>query len=261
MTLSSLEKEILMCHAKEIDRAHLIAHPELFDDKDPKYRSLLKRRLKHEPIAYLTGYQPFLGLNIFVNRDVLIPRPETEEMVEIAIELIKLCSPNPKSCIVVDIGTGSGVIAVSLARYLKYLRIIGVDSSPKAIKIAKMNAAFHKVKSRCRFFVGDMFAPLKRKADMIIANPPYIPSNDIKILMPDVKNWEPHSALDGGKDGLKYIKEIIKNSPKYLNKGGFLLLEFGAGQARAVKKEAKRFFIFVNIKKDLSGIDRFLIAA
>jgi len=259
MNLSLFEKEILMCHALGIDHARLISHPELFDEKNTKYLSYKKRRLKHEPVAYITGFQPFMGLKIFVGRSVLIPRPETEELVEKAIDIIKQNTVHGKRYTVHDIGTGSGAIAIVLTKNLPNIKVIGIDSSPKAIKIAKKNAKYHKVSKRCKFVIGDLLDTINIKADMIISNPPYIPTDQIKNLMPDVKDWEPHSALNGGRDGLKYIKEIIKTAPKYLKKEGVLLLEFGINQSKEIKKAAGNYFSKVNILNDLSEKERFLI--
>ncbi|MFA4967658.1 MAG: peptide chain release factor N(5)-glutamine methyltransferase [Candidatus Margulisiibacteriota bacterium] len=256
MTLTLFEKEILMSHALKIDRAHLVSHPELFDEENPVYRSLVKRRLKHEPLAYITGYQPFLGLNFFVDHSVLIPRPETEELVELAAHYALRIA----HYLILDIGTGSGAIAVSLAKSLLNAIVIGTDSSPEAIKVAEHNAKLHKVEKQCKFIVGNLFGAVDQKADIIISNPPYIPTGDLKDLMPDVRDWEPHSALDGGPDGLKYIIEIIRNAPKHLNRPGHLLIEFGMGQAKEIESEAKKYFDLVEIKKELSGIDRFLHA-
>jgi len=257
MNLTLFEKEILMCHALGIDHARLISHPELFDEKNTKYLSYKKRRQKHEPIAYITGFEPFMGLKIFVDRSVLIPRPETEELVELVINIITSLHVTRYS--ILDIGTGSGAIAVALAKYLPNVNVIGIDSSAKAIKIAKKNARYHKVAKRCKFVIGDLLDTINIKADMIISNPPYIPTGKIKNLMPDVKDWEPHSALNGGRDGLKYIKEIIKTAPKYLKKEGILILEFGINQSKAIKQAAENYFGGVKILKDLSGKDRFLI--
>ena len=152
-----------MAHALKIDRGQILSHPELFDETNPEYLEMVKRRLKHEPIAYITGYQPFFGLDIMVDRNVLVPRPETEEMVEIAEKFLK-----NKKGLVYDIGTGSGAIAVCLARRLPGITVVGTDSSPGAIGIAKKNAAGLD----CQFIVADLFEGLTGPAQMIISNPP-----------------------------------------------------------------------------------------
>ena len=198
-----------------------------------------------------------MGLKIFVDRSVLIPRPETEEMVEKAIDILK---DKGKRLKVLDIGTGSGAIAVALAKNIDDISVIGIDLSPAAVKIAEKNAKYNKVSNRCTFKLGNLFNPIDTKADLIISNPPYIPGGEIDKLMREVRDWEPRSALNGGKDGLTYIKKIIKSAPKYLKNEGILMLEFGVNQSEAIKNEAKKYFMSVEIIKDLSGKDRFLIA-
>jgi release factor glutamine methyltransferase len=255
VTLSLFEKEILMCHALKIPRAQLLIHPELYDENNPDYRLMEARRLKHEPLAYITGHQPFFGIRILVDRNVLIPRPETEELIEHALKLMK-----KRDGLVYDIGTGSGAIAVCIAKHLPDISMIGTDTSPEAVEIAKKNAVMHQVEKRCSFIVTDLFEGLTEEAEMIVSNPPYIPTGDIPGLMPDVKDWEPVSALDGGADGLDHIRRIIDYAPDYLTEDGLLVMEFGYGQVEKVKLEANRNFAEVEILKDLSGIDRFLVA-
>jgi release factor glutamine methyltransferase len=256
MIPTRFEKELLMCHALKIDRSRLLAHPELFNEKDPAYLASLERRLNHEPIAYITGYQPFLGKNIFVDRSTLIPRPETEELVMLAFDQIK----DKARVNVLDIGTGSGCIAVLMAIKHSGALICGTDISVESINMARRNAEFHGVAERVRFEIGDLFGGQSIKYDIIISNPPYIPSSDINGLMPDVRDYEPLAALDGGTAGLDHIMRIIKESRKHLAAKGHLLLEFGFGQSDRIKKAAEHEFPQVKIKSDLSGIPRFLIA-
>ncbi|KAF0133160.1 MAG: release factor glutamine methyltransferase [Candidatus Saganbacteria bacterium] len=247
---------ILMCHALKISHSHLAAHPELFDKNNPIYKKYLERRKNHEPIAYILGFQPFLGLNIQVNKNVLIPRPETEYMAELAIKYL----PKNKNTIIADIGCGSGCLSIALAHYLTKSKLFAVDPSKKALNIAKLNANSHNLSKRIKFIKGDLFSKLHSKFDCIISNPPYIPTGEIDKLMPDVSHWEPKIALNGGKDGQKFIKRIIADSPKHLKPNGFLLVEFGYKQSKAVEKLANKYFNCVEIIKDLSGIKRYLLA-
>ena len=238
-----LEAEILLSYALRISRAQLITQSDKIIEDIRKIKDLLKRRAKHEPTAYITGVQPFMSLNFFVNRSVLIPRPETELLVEEAIKLY------PK--LVVDVGTGSGCIAISLAKALPNSKVIGIDSSSEALKVAVKNAKYHKVADRCQFIKGNLLLPHKEKVELIISNPPYIPSAEIEKLQPEVRDWEPREALDGGKDGLDYIRQIIKAAPDHLKPNGILLLEFGVNQAGDIQRTAKSYFSKTRIIKDL----------
>jgi release factor glutamine methyltransferase len=251
------EAELLLTAALGIKKSELVLYQsKLVEDKSFKcYQDLVKRRLKHEPSAYIVGYQPFLGLDILVDRHVLIPRPETELLAEKAIALLK--SDRPLT--VADIGTGSGCLAVALAKQLPNVKVIGIDQSGDALKLAAKNARAAKVSDRCTFLRGDLLKPLEEKVDLIIANPPYIPSKDLAGLQPEVKDWEPRQALDGGKDGLDYIRKIITESPKHLNPGGWLVMEFGFGQAAEIEKLAGASFELSEFVRDYAQIPRILI--
>lgn len=281
-----LEAEILLVHNLDIKKSELILNQSLaIDDKAFKrYKDLIARRGKHEPTAYITGYQPFMSLNIMVNRSVLIPRPETELLVETVIKLVRSSELGVRSFVIADVGTGSGAIAVSLAKNLPNVKVVGIDSSPDAIKVARRNAETHGVGDRCEFIVGDMFGALKNVGtgfmpvrneqtgtspvptlpfDIIVTNLPYIPSAEIGKLQPEIKDWEPKQALDGGKDGLDYIRKLINDAPGHLTNQpfNFLFLEFGFGQAGAVESLAKVKFKNVEIIKDYAGIPRILKAS
>lgn len=261
MTWTIFETEILLAHTLGLKRIELHTnHKKVLSQAElSRFKSLIKRRSKHEPIAYITNRQPFMSLDFYVDRSVLIPRPETEELVELTIDLIKSSPVTRHPLLVADIGTGCGAIAISLAKYLPDIKVIGIDSSPDAIKIAQRNAEHHKVDNRCQFIIGNMLEPLKEKFDIIVSNPPYIPSDDIDHLEPDVKDWEPRKALDGGKDGLSCIRKLIQESPKYLKKEGFLVFEFGINQAEKIKELTKGVFQEIKIIKDASGKERFFL--
>ncbi|MFH1362029.1 MAG: peptide chain release factor N(5)-glutamine methyltransferase, partial [bacterium] len=253
------EAEILLCHVLKTPRSKLFSHPErkLTRAEQKLYDELLDRRKKHEPIAYIVQNQPFMSLDFYVNPNVLIPRPETELLVEQAINsLIPHTSyPTP---IIADIGTGSGCIAITLAKYLPKAKIIAIDSSKEALKIAERNAKTHRVIKQIEFRLGNLLKPLKEKVDLIISNPPYIPRAEIEKLDPDVKDFEPRAALDGGVDGLDYIRKLISQSPSPLKPHtSSLLLEIGYNQGAKAKELAKHY-AKVEVIKDLSGHDRIL---
>ncbi len=260
-----LEAEILLAHALGLKRIELYTDHEriLTEEELSRFKELIQRRSQHEPIAYITGTQPFLSLDFYVDRSVLIPRPETEQLVEIAIDSLKRpSSPVPRPT-VFDIGTGCGAIAISLAKFIPDVKVTGIDSSVQALKIAQRNADHHKVSNKCQFIQGNMFEPLKEKATMIISNPPYIPTDEIATLESDVKDWEPREALDGGKDGLDYIREIIKEAPNHLSTQppkGLLLIEIGEDQGEQVRQlaESSGEYEGIVIIKDLYGKDRIL---
>lgn len=255
-----LEAEILLSHTLAVPRIQLYVQFEriLKDDELAKYKALILRRSKHEPIAYITGHQPFMSLDFEVNPSVLIPRPETEKLVEIGIETGKLIE-KPE---IADIGVGSGSIAVSLAKYLPKAKIVGVDSSKEALEVAKRNAEKVGVADRCEFIHGDLFEPIKGRAfDIIVSNPPYIKSADIPTLQPEIKDFEPREALDGGEDGLKFFREIADKAKNHLKENGKLLLEIGFGQGDQIKALLlKAGFTEITITKDTSGIERVIKA-
>ncbi|MDI6731095.1 MAG: peptide chain release factor N(5)-glutamine methyltransferase [Candidatus Margulisbacteria bacterium] len=256
-----LEAEILLAHSLNVKRIQLyVQHEKVLSSAElARFRGYIERRVKHEPIAYITGCQPFMGLDFIVTRDTLIPRPETEKLVELAIDIINSRSsvvsrnlPAGRQESLVDLGTGSGAIAVSLAKYLPQVKIIGIDISSAALEVAKQNAVKHNVVDRCRFIRGNMFEPLQDigRVDLIISNPPYIPTKVISTLTPDVKDFEPISALDGGEDGLDYIRKLIDGAPNCLKPKGLIILEFGDGQAEKVRSYTKDKFGDTKIIRD-----------
>lgn len=256
-----LEAEILLAHALNAERIKLYIEFEKELDKKTleAFRGFITRRAKREPTAYITGSRYFMSLNFSVTPDVLIPRPETELLVENAIEISRKLDGKAA---ILDIGTGSGAIAVSLANFTDNAEITATDISEKALEIASANAQTHKVDGRIKFVRADLYPPENIKFDIIVSNPPYIKTADIKGLQPEIRNFEPTAALDGGADGLDYYRRIIEKAGNYLEKGGALLLEIGAGQSKevvnlinvALKPEK------INIKKDLGGLDRIVAA-
>jgi len=228
-------------------------------DIQKAYAERLDRRLRNEPVQYITGRREFMGLDFIVSRDVLIPRCDTEILAEYVINELK----GRRSVRILDLGTGSGAIAVSIAKYIRDALVIGVDISPGALKVAKHNSSMHGTADRVSFICGDLFKPLagghyQGYFDAIVSNPPYIPSNDIVTLMPEVRDYEPKTALDGGPDGLGFYRRIIAEAPLYLKPGGLVAVEMGYGQAGEVEgifASAGRYGP-VRLLQDLSGIER-----
>ena len=226
-------------------------------DRD-RYIKNVKRLILGEPLQYITGIQEFMKLNFLVTKDVLIPRPDTEILVEEVIRKAENIS-NP---VILDLCTGSGAIAVSLAKYIKNVHICAVDISSKALEIAKKNAELNGVKNNIEFIESNLFDKIKeRKFDIIVSNPPYIETETIKTLSKDVQS-EPKIALDGGKDGLDFYRKIADSGSKYLNRQGYICLEIGYNQRIAVRQilENKKRYVNVNCIKDLCGNDRVITA-
>lgn len=238
------------------DRTFLYAHPELelSADQDQMFDAFLKRRSGREPFQYISGIQEFFGLDFEVTPDVLIPRPETEILVERAIEIIHR-SPDATFC---EVGVGSGCISVSVLSQSPRARAIGLDVSTSALQIARRNAERHKVGERLDLRESNVYRSLSgEKFDLILSNPPYIPDADINGLQPEVRDFEPHLALDGGVDGLDIIRRLVTQAPDYLLSGGFLLMEIGIGQAEAVPAMFDRErWSAPDLLPDLQGIPR-----
>ncbi len=256
-----LDSEILLCHILNCDRLFIAVNKdkELSDVTYTNFIKLVKRREKNEPVSYITNTREFMSLNFHVEDGILIPRPETEILVESIIDIYK-----ENSVKILDLCTGSGAIAVSLAYYLKESQIIAVDKYDICIETAKNNAITNSVKERINFLKADVLDnfDLNENFDCIVSNPPYIKSDVLSTLSPDVRCYEPMYALDGGKDGLIFYKKIIDFSKKRLLSGGILAFEIGFDQGEAVEKIIKDTNQFKSIKiiKDLAGCDRVIIS-
>lgn len=227
------------------------------------YRSLIRRRAERVPTAYLLGEKEFMSLALEVNRQVLIPRPETELLVEEAIRCLRqLVGGGENSPLIADVGTGSGNIAIALARQFPSARVVALDISSAALEVAQRNAARHQVDRQIEFIEGDLLTPvlekLDRKFNLITANLPYIASNELPHLPPEVL-FEPLIALDGGKDGLAHYRRLVPQAQKCLVGEGWLLLEIGSGQAQAASKLfSADFWGKPRIIPDYAGRDRVL---
>ncbi len=246
----------LLCFALQKDKAFLVAHSEyeLSAGEENRFRDLLERRARREPFQYITGAQEFYALDFLVTNDVLIPRPETEIIVENAIEILGE-NESPKFC---EVGVGSGCISVSILHAIPAARAVGLDISEKALKVARTNAERHKVSPRLELKISDVFTSLSNERfDLIVSNPPYIPAGDIEELQAEVRDFEPLAALTDHADGLTIIEKIIAGAPKFLKPDSFLLLEIGFNQADFVRKMfSPRIWRKVEFLLDLQGIPR-----
>jgi len=246
-----LECELLLRQALKINRVQLYLEldSELSPKQEETFWNLIKRRLAHEPTAYIIGHREFYGLDFYVNPHVLIPRPESELLVEKALSLAK--SHNVST--VADIGTGCGAIAISLALNLPHTKIYATDTSAPALEVALINCQKHGVVNRIHLLQGDMLDPLPEPVDLVVANLPYVKESEI-----DAGGFEPTLALSGGADGLEKIHQLCRQVNSKLQPTGYLLLEIGQGQGRAVTTLLRSLFprAKIEVVPDLGGIDR-----
>ncbi len=257
-----LTAEILLGFCLNIRRLDLYLQYDrpMQDDELKRFKALLKRRVGHEPVAYITGTRGFYESDFSVGPGVLIPRPETELMVEKAAQFLEKDLGRPWK--ILELGVGSGAVIVSVARMFPSHLYFASDISHTALEVAGKNAK-ELLETPVHFFKGSWFEPFAETArfDMILSNPPYIPAKDIEGLAPEVKDHEPLAALDGGPDGLGAIRKILFTAPLFLAPGGVLLLEMGFDQARGVTDIAweTKAFESVTVFKDLSGLDRLFL--
>jgi release factor glutamine methyltransferase len=221
----------------------------------PRYEELVRRRIGREPLAYILGRQEFWGLSFEVSPAVLIPRSETELIVELALELLP-CNPNASN--VADLCTGSGCVAVALATAITGVSLIATDISEAALEVARRNAARHGVADRIEFCCADLLAGLPGPFDLIACNPPYVADRDKRGLQPEVRDYEPEVALFGGADGFHILERLVGGVAAYLRPGGHLLFEFGLGQDERVESLVDRTdrLRLVELRRDLQGIAR-----
>jgi len=254
---------LLLCHVMGIDRTRLLTRSEEQID-EAQYRNYLafvERRASGEPVQYLTGHQEFYGLDFIVTPDVLIPRPETEFLIE---RVMKLVEERQDSPLIVDVGTGSGCIAVTLAMQLPRARLMATDASRAALNVARTNAERHGVRDRIEFLEGDLLMPLAERGlegavDVLASNPPYVSEDEPELIEREVCDWEPHEALFGGADGLAFYRRLLADGLKYLKPGGYLVVEIGYGQLDSITDFAGRSsWELVDVTLDLQGIPRTL---
>ncbi|WP_419656783.1 peptide chain release factor N(5)-glutamine methyltransferase [Desulfosarcina variabilis] len=257
-----IEAEILLAHVLGVRRIDLyLNHDQPLDKKERGYfKALIKRRLSGEPVAYITGRREFWSLELMVGPQVLIPRPETECLVEAVLPFLQ--NGDTGGCKrILDMGTGSGAIAIALAHEYPQGQFVAMDHSLAALKMARQNARKHGVDPHIVWYCGSWDAPLKPEQetfDLIVSNPPYIPSGDIDGLQTEVRDYEPRLALDGCPDGVSCLRTIIQSVYRYLKSGGMLALEMGWDQAAAVIEIANCTGQYENIQiiKDYSKLDR-----
>ena len=256
---STLKAKILLANILNVKKEYLLIHSkeEVKQEDKIKYENCIKELIKGKPLQYITNKQEFMGLNFYVDENVLIPQPDTEILVEKAIEIAETTQKNK----ILDMCTGSGCIAISLAKKINNAQITAVDISNSALNVANKNAINNNVENKIKFINSDMFNNIEEKFDIIVSNPPYIETETINKLEIEVQN-EPHVALDGGIDGLKFYKIIANNAFEYLNENGYLLLEIGYNQQESVTQLLQDTGKYKNIEtiKDLGGNYRVVIA-
>lgn len=263
-----LDAEVLLRHAAALSREELLIRPEaaLASRAAAAYAGLIAQRVAGRPTAYLVGHREFFGLDLCVDGRVLIPRPETERLVEVVRDALRE-HPAP---LIVDVGTGSGAVAIALARALPRARLVATDSSAGALEVARLNAARCGVRGRIEWGEGSGLVPLAGKGleetvDALVSNPPYIPTAEIRRLPEEVRNHEPPEALDGGPDGLAVHRTLVAGAPRYLRPGGLLAVEVGAtgdqAKAVAVLIAAEGGYAPPIIVRDFAGAERVVIAA
>lgn len=256
---SNIDAQLLLMEVLKCDRIKLIVDYKEYvtNDQEKMYMNFLKERSKGKPTQYILGYQEFMGFDFKVNENVLIPRQDTEMLIETILKEANEIEFKQ----IMDIGTGSGCIPVCLCKLVKEIKAVAVDISEEALKIASNNAILNNVEDKITFINSDLFEKVSKEYynyfDAIISNPPYIPSKTVETLMTEVKDFEPHLALDGGNDGLEFYRKIVQNSSKFLKSGGYLFFEVGHDQSEEVMKMmTQRNFKDVKIIKDLAGINR-----
>jgi release factor glutamine methyltransferase len=263
---AEVEAEVLLRHAIDPEtfpgKAHLYARleDEVAPEVASRFEAALARRLAREPTAYITGRREFYGLEFRVSPDVLIPRPETELLVEMAIKLSDAGSSRGRQ-LIADVGTGSGAIAVALAKALPAAEIYGTDVSRAALAIARSNARRHGVERRIGFRSGYLLTPLHDYVDLIVANLPYVATADWGQLEPELRDHEPRLALDGGEDGLDLIRDLLHQAPRYLRPGGRVLLEIGDGQVEPLAASIRAAMpagTLWAVERDFNGVPRVL---
>ena len=257
-----LDAEVLLAYLLQKERIYLYVH---FDEpleraELARFHEMVKKRVQRVPVAYILGEKEFMGLTFKVTSDTLVPRPDTEVLVQAAIERLKALGRPAKFA---DIGTGTGAICLSVLHYTEDTTAATVDISPTARAVAEENAVALGLTERVTFYTGDLLEPLKeQKFAAILSNPPYIPDGDVAGLQAEVRLSEPHTALAGGADGLDFYRRLCSEGPELLENGGFMAFEVGVGQAHAVEALAKENELIARTEtiKDLAGIERVVVA-
>ncbi len=253
-----LQAELLLAYALNTSRAQMLArlHEMITPELSAQYAQLVTRRVQHEPLAYILGCQEFFGLDFFVDRRVLIPRHETETLVQLALERArKISAPT-----IVDVGTGSGALALTLAHHVPDARVIALEASPAALAVARHNAARLHLESRVEFLSSDLLEQFDGTFDLLVANLPYIPRARLMQLPIEVREFEPRVALDGGDDGLDQVRRLLAQLPTRSKRGAVALFEISEEQGAAAVESAKHILpnVPVTLYRDLEALDRVL---
>jgi release factor glutamine methyltransferase len=259
----TLDALLILCYLLNVDKIYIYTHMDQVVSKEivDKYMKLIKTRKKGYPLQYILKKQEFMGLELFVDEGALIPRPDTEILVEHVIDVANKRYSDGKDINIIDIGTGSGAIAISIAYYIENAKVYSVDISSEALEVAKKNVEKFQLDSKVKLIKGNLFESLNtlqldNKIDIIVSNPPYIDDNEISNLQAEI-GYEPRIALSGGIDGLWFYRKIIPESKTFLKSGGFIAFEIGYDQGKKVETILKEEgFEDIRIIKDLSGFDR-----
>jgi len=253
-----LQAELLLAHALETTRAHLLARLEqaIAPEVAARYAANVARRAQHEPLAYILGHAEFYGLDFLVDRRVLIPRHETEMLVDLALQAARRAARI--SLVIVDAGTGSGAIALSLAQHLPQVQIFATEISPDALAVARVNAAHLRLETRVMFLPGDLLEPVTEPFDLLVSNLPYIPSKRFDQLPREVRAFEPRIALDGGADGLTVMRRLLAQWESRAARGAAAFLEISEEQGQAGVDLVREMLphLAVALHRDLEGLDR-----
>ncbi len=260
ISCARLEAEVLLAETLSTDRVGLYINYDqpLAPAELNRFKEMVRRRLKREPLAYIIGQKEFWSMAFKVTPDVFIPRPETEILVEEAIKILAKERKKNGSLKILDIGTGSGAVAIALAKELPGAYLEATEISAKALAVARENARTHGVAERINFRQADLFLSQGGPYDLIVTNPPYIPRRDLSVLPPEVRYFEPPLAWDGGEDGLDFFRRLLPQVSKYLRTQGWFLAEIGAGQDEEIKKIASKSPDLNTgiLERDLAGINR-----
>jgi release factor glutamine methyltransferase len=255
-----LDAELLLAHVLGVNRAAVLTRPDqqLTPKELTRYRDLVGRRAQREPLAYILGHREFFGLDFAVDERVLIPRPETELLVELALPIVRRLTPPQQ---IADVGTGSGAIAVTLAVHLAQATIYALEDSAGALEVVGENARRHGVADRVRCLKSDLLASLPGPVHLITANLPYVTTSEWSELVPEIRDHEPRAALDGGPDGLALIRRLLASATPCLRPGGAVLVEIGASQGEEGIALAREHFPLGQVKlhQDYAGLDRVVV--
>ena len=251
-----LDAEILLAFCLDCDRMAFIRNPDqpISDAQTAAFNTLVARRLRSEPVAYITCRKAFWSFELEVNHDVLIPRPDTEVLVEEALAVCRSQALDQPR--IIDIGTGSGAIALALASEIPEAQITATDCSASALALAKKNALTLGLKKSIAFCLGDLLEPVEGSFDLIVSNPPYIGDNEYETLAPGVKDFEPRTALLAGKSGLEFYEKLVYQAHSRLKENGWLLLEIGATQAESVHALMQGLYDRIAVRNDYAGLPR-----